>query len=261
MLFLTLLETVFPPIPSELIMPLAGYLVAQERMAMVAVIVAGTAGSVVGALLLYWFGARLGEERLKAFADRHGRWLTLSRQDVERAGAWFGRHGGWAVFVCRLIPGLRSLISIPAGIHRMPMARFIAFTTAGSAAWTALLVYAGFALGPNFERRGLHRPRHQRRPRAGVGAVRLAGPAAQGRAAGLTERRVSRRVVPPQPTAAGGQRRRACRIASSATAPMAAAQPSVLAWRERRTSSARPSMTLMRSAPRSISQWRRSFSL
>ncbi len=153
-LFLTLLETVFPPIPSELIMPLAGYLVSQERMGMVAVILAGTVGSVAGALLLYWFGAKLGEERLKAFADRHGRWLTLSRQDVERAGAWFGRHGGWAVFVCRLIPGLRSLISIPAGIHRMPMARFIAFTTAGSLAWTALLVYAGYALGRNFERVG-----------------------------------------------------------------------------------------------------------
>jgi membrane protein DedA with SNARE-associated domain len=151
---LTLLETVFPPIPSELIMPLAGYLVAQDRMTLAGVIVAGTLGSTAGALLLYWAGAALGEQRLKAFADDHGRWLTLSRADIDRAGDWFDRHGGWAVFLCRLVPGLRSLISIPAGIHRMPLPAFLLYTTAGSAAWTALLVYAGYALGRNFEQVG-----------------------------------------------------------------------------------------------------------
>ncbi len=153
-LLLTLLETVFPPIPSELVMPMAGYLVARDEMTMTGVIVAGTAGSVLGALLLYWLGAALGEERLKSFADRHGRWLTLSRDDIGRAGEWFHRHGGWAVLLCRLIPGLRSLISIPAGIHRMPLPAFLLYTTAGSAAWTALLVYAGYALGRNFEQIG-----------------------------------------------------------------------------------------------------------
>lgn len=151
---LTLLETVFPPIPSELIMPLAGYLVAQDRMTLAGVIVAGTLGSTAGALLLYWAGAALGEQRLKAFADDHGRWLTLSRADIDRAGDWFDRHGGWAVFLCRLVPGLRSLISIPAGIHRMPLPAFVLYTIAGSAAWTALLVYAGYALGRNFEQVG-----------------------------------------------------------------------------------------------------------
>jgi membrane protein DedA with SNARE-associated domain len=123
-------------------------------MTLAGVIVAGTLGSTAGALLLYWAGAVLGEQRLKAFADDHGRWLTLSRADIDRAGDWFDRHGGWAVFLCRLVPGLRSLISIPAGIHRMPLPAFVLYTIAGSAAWTALLVYAGYALGRNFEQVG-----------------------------------------------------------------------------------------------------------
>lgn len=151
---LTLLETVFPPIPSELIMPLAGYLVSQGKMTLIGVIIAGTAGSVIGALLLYWVGRKVGEERVKTFVDKHGRWLTLSRRDIEQASAWFSRHGAWAVFACRLIPGLRSLISIPAGINRMSLPLFLAATTLGSALWTALLVYLGYLLGANFEQVG-----------------------------------------------------------------------------------------------------------
>lgn len=151
---LTLLETVFPPIPSELIMPLAGYLAARGEMSLWGAVLAGTLGSLAGALFLYWVGRKLGEQRLMDFADRHGRWLTLSRGDIERASEWFARRGGWAVFVCRLIPGLRSLISIPAGIHAMPLLPFVAFTAAGSLAWTALLVYLGYLLGSNFEQVG-----------------------------------------------------------------------------------------------------------
>ena len=151
---LTLVENLFPPIPSELIIPLAGYLVARGEMGMVGVVVAGTLGSVLGALVLYWLGRKLGEERLKVFADRHGRWLTFSRADIDHASAWFSRHGGWAVFVCRLIPGLRSLISIPAGINGMGMGRFLLFTTIGTALWTGLLAYVGYALGSNFEQVG-----------------------------------------------------------------------------------------------------------
>lgn len=151
---LMLLETVFPPIPSELVMPLTGYLASQGHMGLVAAIVAGTLGSTLGALLFYWLGLRLGEERLKAFADRHGRWLTVSRADLDRAGRWFDRHGGRAVLLGRLVPGVRSLISLPAGIHRMPMPRFVACTIAGSAAWTTLLVGLGYTLGRNFERVG-----------------------------------------------------------------------------------------------------------
>lgn len=151
---LTLLETVFPPIPSELIMPLAGYLASSGQMSLTGAIIGGTLGSLLGALVLYWLGHKYGERRLLRFAERHGRWLTLSRDDIERASAWFSRHGTWAVFVCRLIPGLRSLISIPAGIQGMPLGRFAVVTTLGSALWTALLVYLGYVLGRNFEQVG-----------------------------------------------------------------------------------------------------------
>lgn len=151
---LALLETVFPPIPSELIMPLAGYLVSQGHMTLFGAILAGATGSTLGALLLYWCGRRLGAERLKNFADRHGRWLTLSRGDIDRVSAWFDRHGGGAVLVCRMIPGLRSLISIPAGINRMSLPSFLIYTLIGTTAWTALLVYAGYLLGSRFEQVG-----------------------------------------------------------------------------------------------------------
>lgn len=148
---LTLLETVFPPIPSELIMPLAGYLASRGEMTLIGALVAGTLGSLLGALLLYWLGRKYGQERLLRFADRHGRWLTLSRQDIERASSWFSRHGAWAVLLCRLIPGLRSLISIPAGIQRMPLGVFVACTAVGSAMWTAALVGLGYAMGARFD--------------------------------------------------------------------------------------------------------------
>ena len=151
---LTLLETVFPPIPSELVMPLAGYIASRGGMSLWGAVLAGTLGALLGALFLYWVGRKLGEDRLMDFADRHGRWLTLSRRDIERASQWFGRHGGWAVFVCRLIPGLRSLISIPAGIHGMPLLPFVAVTALGSLVWTAVLVYLGYVLGANFEQVG-----------------------------------------------------------------------------------------------------------
>lgn len=152
--WLTFLENVFPPIPSELIMPLAGYLVSQERMSLLGATAAGTAGSVLGALLLYGVGRWVGEERLKRFADRHGRWLTLSPKDIDRASKWFDERGIWAVFICRLIPGLRSLISIPAGIHCMPLGRFVLVTILGTAIWTGALVFAGQQLGENFDQIG-----------------------------------------------------------------------------------------------------------
>ena len=151
---LTLLETVFPPIPSELVLPLSGYLVAQGRLTLVGAIVAGTLGAMAGALLLYWLGLRYGEDRLKDFARRHGRWLTLSPRDVERVTHWFDRHGAWAVFGCRMVPGLRSLISIPAGVHRMPLVPFVVASLLGTLVWTAVLVWLGKLAGDHFERIG-----------------------------------------------------------------------------------------------------------
>ena len=151
---LMFIENVFPPIPSELIMPLAGYVSAQGKLSLAGVIVAGTAGTVLGALPLYYLGRFIDAERLKNFADRHGRWLTLSRDDLAKAERWFKRYGGTAVFLCRLVPGLRSLISIPAGIYRMQFVQFFLYTTAGASLWTTLLAYVGFLLGNNFKKVG-----------------------------------------------------------------------------------------------------------
>jgi membrane protein DedA with SNARE-associated domain len=153
-LLLMLVENVFPPIPSELIMPLAGFMVAQDKLTFLGATLAGMAGSVIGALPFYYAGKKLGEERVKRFADRHGRWLTVSGQDIERASRWFDRHGGAAVFLCRLIPGVRSLISVPAGIARMNFVKFLFYTSIGTALWAGLLAYVGYVLGSNFTKVG-----------------------------------------------------------------------------------------------------------
>lgn len=151
LLFLMVLENVFPPIPSELILPLAGYTASQGGMTLWGAILAGTAGSVLGALPLYWAGHKYGQERLCRFAEKHGRWLALSPDDITRAAGWFDRYGLWTVFACRLVPGLRSLISIPAGIRGMRLWNFLLCTALGTALWSTLLVLAGWWLGSNFE--------------------------------------------------------------------------------------------------------------
>lgn len=145
-------ENVFPPIPSELIMPLAGFMAARGELSLAGVVAAGTCGSLLGGLLLYHAGRRLGERRLKDWADRHGRWLAVSRHDIERSQHWFEWHGGAAVFFCHLVPGVRSLISVPAGVGRMRLAPFIFYTAAGGGLWTALLASLGYFLGGNFRR-------------------------------------------------------------------------------------------------------------
>lgn len=145
-----LLDNVFPPIPSELVMPLAGFAAARGQISLVGIILAGTAGSLTGALIWYGVGRWLGHERLLRFAARHGRWLTLNPAEVERASAWFVRHGGSAVFLGRMIPGVRSLISVPAGVAGMPLVPFLAYSTVGSAIWTSLLATAGYRLGADY---------------------------------------------------------------------------------------------------------------
>ena len=148
---LMLLENIFPPIPSEVVMPLAGYLASKDDLSLIGVVIAGTAGSVLGALAFYYLGRKLGAERLKEWCDRHGRWLAISARDVEKTQRWFDRYGIWTVLLLRLVPGLRSLISIPAGISRMPLLPFVLFTTIGSALWSALLAWAGLVLGQHYE--------------------------------------------------------------------------------------------------------------
>ena len=143
---LMFLENVFPPIPSELIMPLGGFNAAAGREHLLAVIVAGSLGSLAGALFWYWIGRRLGTQRLKRLAARHGRWLTILPEDLDRSNAWFDRHGGSAVLIGRLIPTVRTFISVPAGVARMPMASFLTFTTVGTVSWTTVLAMAGYLL-------------------------------------------------------------------------------------------------------------------
>ena len=151
---LMLAENVFPPIPSELIMPMAGFTAARGELNMVGVVVAGTAGSLAGALLWYYIGRWIGLERLKRWAAKHGRWLTISPEEVDEAAAWFNRHCGKAVLVGRLIPAVRTLISVPAGVAGMALMRFLAYSALGTALWTALLAAAGYLLEDQYQKVG-----------------------------------------------------------------------------------------------------------
>jgi membrane protein DedA with SNARE-associated domain len=141
---LVALENVFPPLPSEVVLPLAGFLAGQGKLSLAAVLVAATVGSVVGALVLYWAGAALGRDRMRRIAERLP---LMDADDVDRAQGWFDRHGRSAVLIGRLVPGVRSLVSIPAGIARMPLLPFVGYTTLGSAAYNAVLVLLGHQLG------------------------------------------------------------------------------------------------------------------
>jgi membrane protein DedA with SNARE-associated domain len=145
-------ENIFPPIPSELIMPFAGFAASRGDMSFVGVLIAGTLGTVVGALPWYWAGHSLGCKRLAAWADKHGRWFTLSGKDVVRANEGFTRHCGKAVLIGRLVPAVRTLISIPAGIAEMKLSRFLMFTLLGSLIWNVTLVTLGYQLGQNYSK-------------------------------------------------------------------------------------------------------------
>ncbi len=149
--FLMFMENLFPPIPSELIMPLAGFTIAQGKMDFVPAIAAGVIGTVVGALPWYYVGLLVGEENVRRLADRYGKWITVSGEDIDKANAWFTRHGAKAVFFCRLVPGIRTLISLPAGLNAMPMLPFLIYSTIGTTLWVSFLTVAGYVLGDNYE--------------------------------------------------------------------------------------------------------------
>jgi membrane protein DedA with SNARE-associated domain len=148
---LTLLENVFPPIPSEVIMPLAGFVSAQGRMSLGWAIAAGSCGSLLGATFWYFVGRKIGRDRLRWWVEAHGKWLTLRTEDIDRAQEWFGRHGGAAVFIGRLVPGLRTWISVPAGLNRMGFWPFALYSAAGTVVWTGFLTVAGYVLENKFE--------------------------------------------------------------------------------------------------------------
>ena len=149
--FLMFAENVFPPIPSELIMPLAGFTAARGDMSLTLIVIAGTIGSLAGALFWYGIGRLVGTKRLKAFAAKHGRWLTLSPRDIDRTNQWFDRHGGKAVLIGRLVPAVRSLISVPAGIAHMPVITLLIYSSIGTGIWTAFLALSGYWLGEQHE--------------------------------------------------------------------------------------------------------------
>jgi len=148
---LMLLENVFPPVPSELVLPFAGYVAATGQLHPAGVWLAATAGSLLGALPWYWAGRKLGHGGLCRFAQRHGRLLTLSPADVNRAQDFFRRHGPASVGFGRLVPGVRSVISMPAGVGRMPVASFLLWSAVGTLAWNLVLVAAGYLLRSQYE--------------------------------------------------------------------------------------------------------------
>ncbi|HEX8552978.1 MAG TPA: DedA family protein [Abditibacteriaceae bacterium] len=149
--FLMFLENVFPPIPSEIIMPLAGYLASQGKMSLVGAIIAGTIGSVLGSLPLYYAGRKLGHNGARKWAEKYGRWLTVSPEDIDKSREWMDKHGAFALCLGRLVPGVRSLIALPAGVDEISPAVFIGYTALGSAIWSGLLAGAGYGLGANFK--------------------------------------------------------------------------------------------------------------
>lgn len=145
---LVALESVVPPVPSEVVLAMAGYLASQDRVNLVGVWIAATAGSLAGALLLYWLGAAIGEPRLRRWMEKVP---LVDPEDLDSADRWFDRYGRWAVLFGRMVPIVRSLVSVPAGADRMPLVQFSAFTTLGSGVWNAIFVGAGFALGSQWQ--------------------------------------------------------------------------------------------------------------
>jgi membrane protein DedA with SNARE-associated domain len=150
--FLMLLETVFPPIPSEVIMPLAGMRAADGQFSLTAVIVAGTLGAMAGNVFWYGVARAIGLRRFRRLIKRHGRWLTMDWNDVTRVKRLFRRFGSGLVMAGRMLPTIRSFISIPAGLVHMHFVRFLIWSTIGTAGFSALLAISGYVLGQNFER-------------------------------------------------------------------------------------------------------------
>lgn len=148
---LVALENVFPPIPSEIVLGLAGFVASRGDALLLGMILAATAGSLIGASVLYAAAAAFGPERLRAILLRYERWLRITGRDIDRAERWFDRHSNSAVLLCRCVPLVRSLISLPAGFRRMPLVPFTLYTTVGSLVWNSIFVTSGYLLGERWE--------------------------------------------------------------------------------------------------------------
>lgn len=150
-LLLIMAENLFPPIPSEVILTFAGFMTAKGEMTIVGVVIASTVGAVVGALLLYWLGTIFDKKTWGKIIGKYGKILRLKEEDIDKAEAWFDKHGAKTVFFCRFIPLIRSLISIPAGMAKMNIWSFISLTTLGTLIWNTVLIYLGSRIGENWE--------------------------------------------------------------------------------------------------------------
>lgn len=148
--FLMFAETVFPPIPSEIIMSFAGVYAAKGAMTLPGVIACGTGGAMLGNLFWYLLARALGLDRFRPLVDRFGRWITMDWPEVQRGEAWFRRHDAAFVCLARMMPTIRSLVSIPAGLAKMSLRRFLFWSTVGTAGWTSLLAVAGYSLGQRY---------------------------------------------------------------------------------------------------------------
>ncbi len=157
---LVVIENVFPPIPSEIVLPFAGFVAqqgagaAQSDTSVIGMMIAATVGSVVGALILYFVSAAIGPDRLRAFVEKFGKWFGVKPADLVRAEAWFDRRSFVAVLVGRCVPLIRSIVSIPAGFRRMKLSSFVVLTALGSAVWNIALIGAGAVLKDQWDRVG-----------------------------------------------------------------------------------------------------------
>lgn len=151
---LVIAENLFPPIPSEIVLPFAGFVARRGDGSVIVMVVASTIGSVIGALVLYAIAAAIGPERIHSFVVRFGKWFGVKESDMVRAEEWFDRRSNAAVLVGRCVPLIRSLVSIPAGFRRMKFVPFITLTAIGSAVWNIALIGAGAALGDQWDRVG-----------------------------------------------------------------------------------------------------------
>ena len=148
---LIMLDNLFPPIPSEVILTFGGFWTTQSDLSVFGVVVASTIGSVVGAIILYGIGALVGIKRIERFVDRWGKVLRLTSKDIHKANSWFEKYDVWTVFFCRFIPLIRSLISLPAGLAKMNFFTFLLLTTLGTLIWNLVLVNIGAAVGESWE--------------------------------------------------------------------------------------------------------------
>lgn len=150
--FLIAVENIFPPIPSEVILTFSGFLTTKSDLTPVGVVIAATIGALLGAIILYYFGTIFSEERIVQFMEsKWGRWLGFKKADLDKTLIWFQKKGKYGALIGRCVPVIRSIISIPAGMAKMPMGEFILFTTIGTLAWNILLVFLGVQLGANWE--------------------------------------------------------------------------------------------------------------